>query len=268
LKRIRQILSRLRAALFRENRDHDVADELESHIQMQTDDNLRAGMLPDIARRTAVLKIGSIESIKENYRDQLSLPLLETFVSDFRFALRMLGKNPGFTAIAVFTLALGIGANAAMFSVISAVLLEPLPYKNAERLMVIDEKDEKRNQGEAYSLSYMNFQDWAAQQHSFSEFSLFRRSVLYKMNGRARNLITARMVSGNFFSMLGVAPIVGRAFIPDDDRPEASPAVILSYSGWQKFFGPLRAAFTVGYSTNLLDEKLQFNGSTYTVIGV
>src|SRR5437879_2015841 len=161
-------------------------------------------------------------------------------MKDLRYALRILGKNPGFTAIAVLTLALGIGGTTSMFSVINAILLAPLPYKDVERLMVITERDVKHNQVQPYSLSYVNFQDWSAAQHSFSELALVRAAGTYKIMGRDRTLASVRMVSGNFLSLLGVSPLVGRGFTPDDDRPGATPTIILSYSGWLKLFGPQR----------------------------
>src|SRR5438876_10876530 len=118
-------------------------------------------------------------------------------MQDLRYALRMLGKSPGFTAIAVVTLGLGIGATTAMFSVINAVLLQPLPYKDVDRLAIITERDLKRNEVQPYSLSYVNFQDWSAAQHSFDEVALVRAAGIYKILGRDRTLASVRMVSWN-----------------------------------------------------------------------
>ena len=184
-------------------------------------------------------------------------------------AIRILVRNRGFTAVVVLTLALGIGTSTAMFSVVHSVLLEPLPYKDVSRLAVITEKDEKRNQVQAYSLSYVNYQDWHSSQKSFAELALFRAPVSYKVIGSDRTVISARMVSSNFLSLLGVSPIIGRDFTPEDDRPGATPTVILSYAGWQRLFTPQRGVKADWESSaSLLGGKLRFNQATYDVIGV
>src|SRR5262249_11681308 len=131
------------------------------------------------------------------------------------------------------------------------------------------ERDIKHNQVQPYSLSYLNFLDWSAAQHSFSDLALFRAAGIYKIIGRDRTLANFRMVSWNFLSLLGARPIVGRGFTADDDRPGAMPTVILSYAGWLKLFGPQRSGqVSVIQSTNLLGETLRFNGLSYNVIGV
>jgi predicted permease len=154
---------------------------------------------------------------------------------EIRYAFRSLRKSPGFTLIAVLTLALGIGANTAIFTVIDAVLLRPFPYKEPARVMILGEKTPEFEEG---SISYLNYQDWLKQQHTFTGIAVFR-------TGGGRNLITpsgpewlsAREVSWNFLSVLGVAPLLGRDFTPDDDHPGAAPAVMLSYRLWKSKYG-------------------------------
>ena len=190
-------------------------------------------------------------------------------MNDIRQTIRVLIKNKGFAALAILTLGLGIGAATAMFSVISGVLLAPLPYKDANHLMVITEKDEKRNQVQPYSLSYPNYEDWRDVQQSFAELALFRAAGAWKIMEREHTLISARMVSWNFLHLLGVTPIIGRNFTAEDDRPDSSPTVILSYSGWLRLFGPqMSGPVSVNQSTSLLGEKLHFNGKIYNVIGI
>src|SRR5213082_3539738 len=177
--------------LFRKERgDRDLAAEMESHLQMHIEDNLRAGMSPTEARRQALIKLGGVEQTKEIYRDRRGLPLLETLFQDLRFAGRMLLKNPGFTAIAVLTLVLGIGATTAIFSVVYGVLLRPLPFSEPNRIMAIFEVN---NHGTWSHLADPNFDDFRDQNHSFEAIAKYNADVV-SVSGASQP--TRTMVAG------------------------------------------------------------------------
>src|SRR5438876_9910278 len=141
MRKTRAWLLRFEGLFRKERRERDLSAEMECHLQMHIEDNLRAGMSPAEARRQALIKLGGLEQAKENYRDRRGLPMIETLIQDVRYGLRQLRRNPGFTAVAVLTLALGIGTNATIFSLIDAVMLRMLPVQKAEELVEIVRHD-------------------------------------------------------------------------------------------------------------------------------
>ena len=248
------------AGFFRKRRsDTEFTAELESHLQLHIEDNLRAGMTPEGARRKALMKLGGVEQTKENYRDRRGLPLLDTLLQDLRYALRTFLRNPGFTSVVVLTLALGIGANTAIFSLMNAVLLQSLPVRNPSELVVVQYTDPQSGR-ENEDFSYPMYQAFRDKNSVFA--GVFCRSGVdfnATYAGQSEQA-TGEMVSVNYFEVLGVRPWVGRLFTQEDDRvPGAHPVAILSYGYWQSRFGG--DPFIIGKQI-LLDTK------PMTVIGV
>jgi len=213
-------------------------------------------MNPEEARRTARIELGGIEQVKEQVREVRAGAWLDTVIQDLRYGARMLRKNPGFTAIAVLTLALGIGANTAIFSVVSAVILRPLPYANPQQLIVLRETTQSVG---PHSPSYPDFLDWRKQSRSFSQMAAINNRE-FNLSGVAQpENISGYVVSANCLSMLGVRPFLGRDFLPSEDAPGTAPIVLLSYALWQSHLGADPSA--VGKSITL-------DGRSFTIIGV
>jgi hypothetical protein len=176
-------------------------------------------------------------------------------LQDMRYAFRLLLKNPGFTTIAVLTLALGIGANTAIFSVVNAVLLRPLPFKDASRLVLIAEK----SQYPFISTSYLNWLDWRDQSHSFESVEATRSTTVTLTGAGAPERINSRNMTAGIFSLLGVESVVGRTFLPEEDRAGGNPVVLLSYGLWHRRFAG---------SPEVLGKAITLDSQPYTVAGV
>jgi len=246
------------AGLFnKRRRDLDLEEEIESHLQMHIDDNLKLGMTPEEARRAAMLKLGGIESTKEIYRDQRGLPLLETLWQDIRYGGRMLRKNPGFTTVAVLTLALGIGANTAIFSLIDAVLLKWLPVERPDQLYFIQNVGPRNPDGGAPP--YPCFEGFRDHNQSFTGLAAFTWFGQGIRISDQIEMVSGYRVSGNYFSLLGVNPVLGRMFSPADDAvpgqggPDGLTAVI-SYNYWTRRFG--RDPAVIGKVVQLGDDSV------------
>lgn len=238
-------------------KDWEMDQEFQDHLQMQIEDNVRAGMSPEEARRAALIKAGSIQSAREQYRDQRGLPLLETLLQDVRYGTRMLRKSPGFTFVAVLTLALGIGANTAIFSIINAVLLRPLPFYAQDRLVSLWETE---NAPGNYPFAGPDYMDWQAQTKSLEATSAYGYpSSMNASTGGEAHSVAAIHTQANFFSFLGVQPLFGRGFVSGENDPGKNHVVLLSYAYWQKSFGG---------KPDVLKHKIQLDGEPYQVIGV
>jgi len=178
-----------------------------------------------------------------------------TFVQDLRYAVRMMLKSPGFTVVAVFVLALGIGANSALFSVVNAVLLRPLPYSDPDRLMIMWEKSATQDT----SVSYPNFVDWRDQNQVFEQIAAFRRESFNLVGSGEAERLSGRMISASFFSTLGAKPLLGRDFVAEEDRASGNRVVILNYGFWQRRFGGAK---------DIIGRQLSLSNQSYTVVGV
>ena len=278
MKRLREFESRIRA-LFSQNRlDRDLDEELSAHLDMLVDENVRRGMTIEEARRAASRSFGGVTQIKEAYRDQRGLPIVETFIQDVRYGFRMLRKNPGFTAVAVLTLALGIGANTAMFSVLDAVMIQTLPVRAADQLLMLkwtakgfpsmieDLEGNSLNNanGEGIiseSLSYPAYENLRTKNTVFSDVVAFSSNLSdfnVQFNGKADSALI-EPVSGNYFNGLGVQTYLGRAILPSDDSAAAEPVAVVSYPFWKRMLGG---------DSSIIGATVVVNSVPLTVVGV
>ncbi|HEY3884972.1 MAG TPA: ABC transporter permease [Vicinamibacterales bacterium] len=240
----------------RDERMADLKQDIRDHVQEEIDDNLSRGMSPEESRRAALITFGNVTQVTEATREVWGFAWLDRLLGDLQYALRMLWKTPGFTVVAVLSLALGIGANTAVFSVVYSALLQPLPFRDASRLMVLNER--APNAG-IVSVAYPDFVDWHAQSHSFSEMAALQ-PVAFNLSGLTEpEFVNGLAVSPNFLAMLGIRPAIGRDFEPQEEKPGTAPVVMLSDSLWQRRFG--RDSGAVG-KTVILD------GRPFTIVGV
>jgi len=224
-------LQRLRNLFRQDDLDRDLATEISTHLDLAIEENLKKGLSPEEARRQALIQFGGTQQAKENHRDSRGLPLLESFFQDLRFALRTFLKNPGFTAIAVLTLALGIGANAAIFSVVRGVLLRPLENRDEDRLLYVRQSAPGIGQADS-AFSVPEIKDIGAGLKTIKELgSLSALDFTVVGLGEPRE-IRSGVVDGNYFDVVGLRPVLGRLLNPADDGPNAPGAAVLTYRFW------------------------------------
>jgi predicted permease len=254
---IRSAALRLRS-LFRSHAlDREMNEELRFHIERQIEQNLARGMPPEQARRAALREFGGVAQIQEECRDQRGVGFLETLLRDAVYALRVLRKSPGFTAVAVLSLALGIGANTAIFSLINAVLIKSLPVKDAEQLVQFDRANLERDG--MTSFPYPFYRELRDTNDLFSDLLCVSGiSTGLRLEGGVQRL-PGEIVSGNYFDALGVQPFLGRLLFTEDDQVAAPPVVVLSYGFWQRQFAADPA---------LIGQPIHLRGVAMTVVGV
>src|SRR5229473_114286 len=212
----------------------DLDQEVHSHLEMLIAENIRAGMPPQEAQRAARIELGGIEQVKEQVREERLGNWLRSVSSDCRYGLRQLRKNPGATAVMIFTLALAIGATTAIFSVVYGVLLRPLPYTDANRIMAIFEV----NSNAAWShLADPNFDDFRDQNHSFQAIAKYNDNVVSVSGASQPSRTTVSSVSPDFLKVFRVQPVLGRDFTASDAKKGAGPTVLVSYGYWRQDLG-------------------------------
>jgi predicted permease len=254
----RIVSARLRGLLRRDAVEQDIDEELRSHVEMVSEENVRRGMTPADARRAALKSFGDVTRVKEAARDVRGGGIVETIIQDIRFGLRMLVKSPTFTVVAVIALALGIGANSAIFSVVNTVLLRPLPYQDPDRLVMVWE-DNSRHGYPRDTPAAANYIDWRDQNQVFEGMAATAEMSFNLTGAGEPERIDGKRVSANLFNLLGVEPYLGRAFSSEEDQPGGGRVVILSHGLWQRRFGS---------DMKIIGQSLNLNGESYTVVGV
>jgi predicted permease len=264
---------RIYGLLARRELDKDFQQELDAHLEMLTEDNMRKGLAPEEARRAARLRLGGTMQLQQTHREQWGLPWLETVVQDIRYGLRQLRRNPGFTAVAVLTLALGIGANTAIFALMDAVMLRTLPIRDPEQLVQLVCRYHNRpnpdhsgygSDSEEPTFSYPLFQQLRKHDNALvTTFAFvplgFTKETVSVVDGKNASMADGEMVSGEFFSGLGVQPIFGRAISDSDEQPGAPHVAVISYAYWSRRFGR---------DGSILGKTITVGGQPTAVIGV
>jgi predicted permease len=250
------LLFRLRALFRRRAVEAELDEELRFHFERQVEKFLASGLPREEATRRARLAFGGFDQVKESCRRARGVDFLETSLQDLRFGLRTLRKDPTFSVIAVVTLALGIGANTALFSIVNGVLINPLPYPHPERLVRLHESKPNFDAG---SIPYPNFRDWQKQNHSFSAVAI-SRNVSFVLSGRGDpERLKGELITADFLPLLGVKPLLGRGLAPGEDEIGAAPVALIGEELWKRRFGS---------APGVLGQTLILNGKAYAIAGV
>jgi predicted permease len=255
-RRLRALWIRLRGLSPTRRANEEIAAELESHLQMHIDDNLLAGMKPQDARRQALIQLGGIEQTQQAVRERSTLPWFEYLMQDLRFALRQVRKTPGFTLVVIVTLALGIGVNTALFSIVNTVLLHPIAQPHPDELVAVDASKPNFERG---SISYPNFRDWQKDNRSFAALAVFRHSGFLLTGTGDTERTHGEYITSGLFPLLGVKPVLGRLLAHGEDEIGRSPVVLIGEGFWARKFGS---------NPDVLGRPITLNGRSFTIIGV
>ncbi|HEY2460746.1 MAG TPA: ABC transporter permease [Candidatus Acidoferrum sp.] len=254
----RTSVSRIIGIFAKRTRDAELDAELHAHLDALTEKYIQRGMSADEARHAARREFGGIEQIKQEYRESSRLPIVEVLLQDLRYALRALRKNPGFSAVAILTLALGIGTNTAIFSIVNAVLLRPLPFPHSDRIVEIYSTLPSAGVTKN-GISYLNFNDFQAQSRSFEAIGAFHDTDITLTGSGEPEIIPGAAVTSGLFSVLGVQPIAGRSMSATDDQPGAAPVVLISERLWRKRFGA---------DKNIIGKQIKLDRRSFSVAGI
>jgi putative ABC transport system permease protein len=253
---LRKIAERVRGIFGKRTDDLEFDAEIQEHLRLLAERYMRQGMTPENAVLAARRQFGNTTLLREERKAMLTIPAIEACWSDLVYALRMLRKNPGFATAAVVTLALGIGANTAIFSVCNAVLLKPPPYSEPGRIVMLWEH---RRGGTPQTVAPANFVDWREQTRSFSEVAAIRSSSMILIGQGEPARLKGAAVSANFLSLFGVHLTLGRNFLAEEDQPDQNHVVILSYQMWRERFGA---------QPDIVGRSITLNDTSHTVVGV
>ncbi|MGA2609212.1 MAG: ABC transporter permease [Terriglobia bacterium] len=248
------LLFRLRAFFRRKSMEAELDEELHAHVAYQVEKYIQSGLTREEAARRARLEFGGLDQMKEECRDSWGVTLIEALLRDVRYGLRQLRRNPGFTAVAVLTLALGIGGNVAVFSLLDTVLLRPLPYSHPDRLYMFFPVEAKSQRAMVAS-SYPNFQDWHEQSHAFQAMAAFHGESFNLTGATEPERLDGLSITPGLFALLGIPPLLGREF-SSNDNPHV---VLLTYELWHRRFGG---------DAGIIGKSIHLEGRTYTVLGV
>lgn len=250
---------RLRALFRKAEMERELNDELRFHIENEVERNIARGMFPAESRTAALRDFGGVEQAKEACRDARGVWVVEEVWRDLRYGLRTIARQPGFTLTVVLTLAIGIGANTAIFSVVNAVLLRPLPYENPDRLIAVWGHDIKGGDDHTY-LSFDDYKDYRQTSETFEILAGFTPQWSFTLTGSGdAERVQGFFASASAFTMLGVKPALGRAFTEDEDTPRGNSVALISYGLWQRRFGG---------DANIIDQSVALDGQSVTIVGV
>src|SRR5271169_1116358 len=256
---VQQLSTWLRSLFRRNTVEQELGSELRFHIERQTEENLAAGMTPEEARRAAVREFGGVEQVKEECRDTRRVNPIDTLLQDLRYGTRMLWKNAGFTGLAVLTLALGIGANTAIFSMVNALLLHPYDFGNLDSLVRVWETRGMDEGYDARRVAPADAADFLSDTDVFQNLTGYRDQTFnLSIEGSVEPVLGCR-VSASFFDVLGRGPVFGRGFVQKEEQPGFEQVVILGYGLWQRRFGGERG---------VLGKPVKLNGRDYVVVGI
>jgi predicted permease len=254
----RQIRYRMRALFSRERMEHELDHELRLHVELEAEKHARRGASPEEARRIALVSFGGVEPRKEDCRDSWGVRSFESLVQDVRYGVRSLARRPGYTSAVVLTLALGIGANTAVFSIVRGVLLRPLPYERGDQIMLLRQPAEQAGVPDL-GFSVKEIQDFREQNTTLDSVVEYHSMNFTLLGGREAQRVRTAVVSANFFDVLEVKPLLGRTFRPGEDAHDAEPVLVLSYEYWLRGHGG---------DPGVIGRRFEMNDRVHSVVGV